>query len=115
MTKYQVIYCKNLPLHTWCDTLDEAMEKAAKLRATGYDVSIWEQSERGGREIKLQPKLLTYRIKSGMTQAQLAERSGVHRQQIHKIESGEINPGNMTAKNLIALADALGVSAKDLI
>ncbi len=59
--------------------------------------------------------LLYYRLKSGLTQTELAERSGVHRQQIHKIESGEIEPGNMTARNLIALADALGVSAKDLI
>lgn len=59
--------------------------------------------------------LLYYRLKSGMTQAELAQKSGVYIRQIQKVESGEIETGNMAAKNLLALADALGVDAKDLL
>ena len=50
-----------------------------------------------------------------MTQAELAQKSGVYIRQIQKVESGEIETGNMAAKNLLALADALGVDAKDLL
>lgn len=59
--------------------------------------------------------LLYYRLKSGMTQAELSKRSGVYIRQIQKVESGEIETGNMAAKNLLALADALGVDARDLL
>lgn len=59
--------------------------------------------------------LLYYRLKSGMTQAELARKSGVYIRQIQKVESGEIETGNMAAKNLLALADALGIDAKDLL
>lgn len=59
--------------------------------------------------------LLYYRLKSGMTQAELARKSGVYIRQIQKVESGEIETGNMAAKNLLALADALGVDARDLL
>lgn len=59
--------------------------------------------------------LLYYRLKSGMTQAELSKKSGVYIRQIQKVESGEIETGNMSAKNLIAIADVLGVNPKDLI
>lgn len=59
--------------------------------------------------------LLYYRLKSGMTQAELSKRSGVYIRQIQKVESGEIETGNMAAKNLLALADALGVDARYLL
>lgn len=59
--------------------------------------------------------LLYYRLKSGMTQAELSKKSGVYIRQIQKVESGEIETGNMAAKNLIAIADVLGVNPKDLI
>lgn len=59
--------------------------------------------------------LLYYRLKSGMTQAELSKKSGVYIRQIQKVESGEIETGNMAAKNLLALADALGVDARDLL
>lgn len=59
--------------------------------------------------------LLYYRLKSGMTQAELSKRSGVYIRQIQKVESGEIETGNMSAKNLIVIADVLGVNPKDLI
>lgn len=59
--------------------------------------------------------LLYYRLKSGMTQSELSKKSGIYIRQIQKIESGEIEPGNMAAKTLFALADALGVDARDLL
>lgn len=59
--------------------------------------------------------LLYYRLKSGMTQAELSKKSGVYIRQIQKVESGEIETGNMSAKNLIAIADVLDVNPKDLI
>ena len=55
------------------------------------------------------------RIAAGLTQQQLAHMSGVNSRQIQKVESGEIKAGNMTAVNLLAIADAIGVDAKTLI
>ena len=52
---------------------------------------------------------------AGLTQRQLADAAGLNIRQIQKIEAGEIEPGNMTAKNVFALADALGVDARRLI
>ena len=52
---------------------------------------------------------------AGMTQAQLAEASGVNIRQIQRVELGEAEAGNLTAKNLISVADALGVDARDLL
>ena len=52
---------------------------------------------------------------AGLTQAALAEKAGVNIRQIQKLESGEIEAGNMTVKNLLAIADALGVDVRDLI
>lgn len=52
---------------------------------------------------------------AGLTQRQLADASGLNIRQVQKIEAGEIEPGNMTAKNVFALADALGVDARRLI
>lgn len=52
---------------------------------------------------------------AGLTQAQLAEASGVNIRQIQRVELGEAEAGNLTAKNLIAIADALGVDARELL
>ncbi len=60
-------------------------------------------------------KLEWYRRMAGMTQAQLADKSGVNVRQIQRVETGEAAAGNLTAVNLIALADALEVDAKSLI
>lgn len=51
----------------------------------------------------------------GLTQAQLAEASGVNIRQIQRVELGEAEAGNLTAKNLIAIADALHVDIRRLI
>ena len=59
--------------------------------------------------------LLYYRLKSGMTQAELSKKSGIYIRQIQKVESGEIETGNMAAKTLFAIADALGVDISELL
>ena len=55
------------------------------------------------------------RIAAGMTQQQLAKASGVNVRQIRRVESGRSTDGNMTAKNLLAIADALGVDPHILV
>ena len=70
-----------------------------------------------GRDCRNRPitKLEWSRRMAGMTQAQLAEKSGIYIRQIQKVESGEIETGNMAAKTLFALADALGVDISELL
>lgn len=60
-------------------------------------------------------KLEWSRRMAGMTQADLAEASGVNIRQIQRVELGEAEAGNLTAKNLIAIADALDVDIRRLI
>ena len=59
--------------------------------------------------------LIRLRTAAGMTQAELAETSGVNIRQIQRVELGEAETGNLTARNLIAIADALGVDVRSLI
>lgn len=70
-----------------------------------------------GRDCRNRPitKLEWSRRMAGMTQAQLAEKSGVYIRQIQRVELGDAEAGNLTAKNLLSIADALGVDARDLI
>ena len=51
----------------------------------------------------------------GLTLKQLAELSGVHYMKIHQIESGKIKPENMTLRNAIKLAEALGCTPDELL
>lgn len=51
----------------------------------------------------------------GMTQKELAEKSGVNIRQIQKYESGEYALDNMTAKTADAISNALGCSIDDLV
>lgn len=51
----------------------------------------------------------------GMTQRELAEKSGVNIRQIQKYESGEYSLDNMTAKTADAISHALGCSIDDLV
>lgn len=70
-----------------------------------------------GRDCHNRPitKLEWSRRMADMTQADLAEASGVNIRQIQRVELGEAEAGNLTAKNLIAIADALGVDVRGLI
>lgn len=60
-------------------------------------------------------KLEWSRRMAGMTQAELAEESGVNIRQIQRVELGEAEAGNLTAKNLISIADALHVDIRRLV
>lgn len=51
----------------------------------------------------------------GLTQRELAEKTGINIRQIQKIEKGEIDVSNMTAKNAQALSGALGCSVEDML
>lgn len=70
-----------------------------------------------GRDCHNRPitKLEWSRRVEGMTQAELAEASGVNIRQIQRVELGEAEAGNLTAKNLISIADALHVDIRRLI
>lgn len=70
-----------------------------------------------GRDCHNNPisKLEWCRRMAGLTQMELAEKSGVNSRQIQRIEIGESDAGNLTSRNLLALADALGVDPHDLM
>lgn len=70
-----------------------------------------------GRDCHNRPitKLEWSRRMADMTQAELAEKSGVNIRQIQRVEIGEADPGNLTARNLLAIADALGVDIRGLL
>ena len=52
---------------------------------------------------------------AGLTQAALASAAGVNIRQIQKLESGELAVRNMTLKNSVAIAKALGITAEQLL
>lgn len=59
--------------------------------------------------------VLHQRSLADMTQNALSRASGVNIRQIQKYESGEYDTGNMTLKNAVALAKALGCEPGDLL
>ena len=61
---------------------------------------------------RLSTNLKVFRGKQSMSQEALADRAGVHRTQINKIEQGLVN---VKLDTLVALADALGVSEVQLL
>src|SRR5271168_3280207 len=65
-------------------------------------------------QILIEHKIANLRKSRGLTQAALAQRSGVSQPMIAQIESGKLN--NLTLKTLARTARALGASLKiDLI
>lgn len=64
-----------------------------------------EKLERAERSFDLIGQLLVLRLEAGLTQTELAKRSGIRQSEISKIENGRINP---TMETLEALASALG-------
>ena len=59
--------------------------------------------------------LLYQRSSMGITQKELAEKSGVNIRQIQRYESGTSGCENMTLKNAISIADALECGVRDLL
>lgn len=70
-----------------------------------------------GRDCHNRPitKLEWSRRMAELTQSELAKKSGVNIRQIQRVELGEAEAGNLTAKNLLAIADALGVDVRELL
>lgn len=70
-----------------------------------------------GRDCHNRPitKLEWSRRMADMTQTELAAKSGVNIRQIQRVEIGEAEAGNLTARNLLAIADALGVDMRALL
>lgn len=60
-------------------------------------------------------KLARLRVERGLGQRELAERCGVYIRQIQGLESGSIKMENVSLKNALALADALGVHPRELL
>lgn len=60
-------------------------------------------------------KLEWARLAANMAQKDLAELSGVNARYIQNVELGKSEAGNMAARNILALARALGVPPEDLI
>lgn len=70
-----------------------------------------------GRDCRNRPitKLEWARLAAGISQKELSERSGVGVKYIQHVEHGKGEAGNMAARNIIALSEALGVNPKELI
>ena len=60
-------------------------------------------------------KLKTARTNAGMTQQRLADASGVNIRQIRRVELVTSEAGNMSARNLLSIADILEVDPRELI
>ena len=52
---------------------------------------------------------------TGLTQQELADRTGINIRQIQKYEYGEYDTGKMMLRNAIALADALECDVRELL
>lgn len=63
----------------------------------------------------MENNLKIIRVNAGMTQQQLADASGVNIRQIRRVELGTSDAGNMSARNLLAIADVLGVDPRSLL
>ncbi len=70
-----------------------------------------------GRDCHNRPitKLEWSRRMAELTQAELAQKSGVNIRQIQRVELGEAEAGNLTARNLLSIANALDVDARELL
>lgn len=93
-----------------------ALERALKLSPGAGLVTPEEQAEQSIKNMSsgISP-LLCLRFHRGMSQKQLADKSGVDLRRIQRIEAEEIRLPNITGNSLIALADALKVDPHILV
>lgn len=70
-----------------------------------------------GRDCHGRPitKLEWARLGAGLGQKELSDLSGVNVRYIQNVELGQSDAGNLTARNILALASALGAPPEDLI
>jgi transcriptional regulator with XRE-family HTH domain len=72
-------------------------------------LALWTERERSrelGERVRARRKAL------GLSQEQLGERCGLHRTYVGQVERGEVNA---SVKNLLAVADGLGVDISELV
>lgn len=110
---------------TWQEAMTEGKAKIKRLLRPNIVATCWGcMSVRAAEEIgdiEIYERYITagtlpfFRAVVGMSQIELAERSGVNVRQIRRVESGDSAAGNLTARNLLAIADALGVDPRDLV
>jgi transcriptional regulator with XRE-family HTH domain len=55
-------------------------------------------------------RLRAFRLKAGLSQEELADRSGLHRTYVSSVERGQ---RNISLATIHSLADALGIDARD--
>lgn len=60
-------------------------------------------------------KLARLRVERGLGQRELADASGVYIRQIQGLESGALKMENVSLKNALGIADALGVHPRELL
>lgn len=94
-----------------CELCLNNMRGTAVLAVSATRVIGLKKAPEGKNPIPLQEA----RLAAGLTQKQLADASGVNIRQIQRVELGTAEGGNLTARNLLALADALGVDPRKLI
>src|SRR5271154_3232880 len=86
----------------------------ALLKKRVDELGLRREAEDELAQILIEHKIANLRKSRGLTQAALAQRSGVSQPMIAQIESGKLN--NLTLKTLARTARALGASLKiDLI
>lgn len=90
--------------------LCQGPKKTNVLMAVGSDIKVLQRAI-GIPKITIKDA----RLKLGLSRHQLADLSGVTYKQLSRLENGEAQAGNMDAKNLLAIADALQVNPYDLI
>jgi transcriptional regulator with XRE-family HTH domain len=82
----------------------------AALQKKVAELGLREQVEEELAQILIEHKVAQLRKRRGLTQAALAQRSGVSQPMIAQIESGKL--ANLTLKTLARTARALGASLK---
>jgi transcriptional regulator with XRE-family HTH domain len=80
--------------------------------SSGGDKSRTRRSKQSPKTDRLQSPLRTVRIKKGLTQVELAQRAGMHRNSIRKLENGATR--EVTAEHANALSAALKTTIADL-
>jgi transcriptional regulator with XRE-family HTH domain len=74
--------------------------------------SLKPAGERDPELVALGARLRTLRVAAGMTQEQLASAGGLHWTYVGQIERGQ---RNLTYKNIVRLANGLGITASELV
>lgn len=86
----------------------ETISRAAQMAGIGETIHTF-------AEWKEVTPLYRLRDKAGLTQAALAEKTGLLKTQISKYERGVASPANMQLGTAAKLAKALGCHAEDLL